>query len=687
MNNAELNERQREAVLYLDGPCLVLAGAGSGKTRVIIKKIQHLISSGFSPNCIAAITFTNKSAQEMADRLTVEGKKTGRGERPFIGTFHAMGLQILRQESQSIGFKPQFSVIDSSDSVHTLQEILETADTKIIRSVKNQISLWKNALLDPESALISARTSSEQLAASAYQKYTSTLTAYQSVDFDDLISLPNRIFSEHPDILQRWREKFRYLLVDEYQDTNTCQYDLLKKLTGPREAFTVVGDDEQSIYGWRGADIKNLSQIKEDFPKLYVIKLEQNYRSSQSILTAANNLIAHNNRIYPKSLWSELGVGDEVQISSCEDEEAEAELVATHIKTSKFFRRGQFSDYAVLYRSNYQARVIEQAFRKEKIPYVLSGGQSFFERTEIRDIIAYLRLLVNEEDGAAFIRAATTPKRGIGQITLKSLGNYAAKRQISMFEALFENGIETYISTRQLAPLQTFGKFINCIAYRAAKEPTHQVLDDLLQAIEYEAYLNQTYDPKTAEKRWKNVSDFCDWLKKRAEAEDYTFLKTAQTVSILSQLDRQESDLESVFLSTIHAAKGLEFPHVLIVGSEEGLLPHLQNERNGVRPEQLADKECLQENQEDPSLNLDLKASNEKERVEEERRLMYVAVTRAQKSLHLTWCKKRGVKLKSKQNPSRFIEEMKLSSDTQSQPTSQEKGLEMLASLKALLKV
>ncbi len=695
--SAQLNPAQREAIRYLDGPCLVIAGAGSGKTRVITQKIVHLISAGFSPQAIGAITFTNKAAQEMAERL---GKmvKLPEGQRPLVSTFHSLGVQMLRRDGQSLGLKRNFSILDGDDSANILQQALGTTDRKVARAAQHRISLWKNALVDPDRAAADAKDSLEHGIARAYRDYAATLAAYQSVDFDDLIRLPVQLLREHAEVAQVWREKLRYLLVDEYQDTNACQYELLKLLVGPRAAFTAVGDDDQSIYGWRGATLENLARLSTDFPGLKVVKLEQNYRSSVSILTAANRLIAHNPKLHEKKLWSEHGIGDPVQVVPCEHDEAEAESVVMRLQAHRFERRTKFSDYAILYRGNHQARTFEQALRKEKIPYVLSGGQSFFERAEIRDLMAYLRLVANDDDDPAFIRAVTTPKRGVGTTTLQALGTYAGERHVSMFAALFETAAEQRIGPRQLEPLREFGNFVNRIGWRAAKEPAAQVLDDLLKAIDYRSHLFATADDKVAAARWQNVSDFVDWLKKRAEEDGSTLVQLAQTVSLLSQLDRKDGDVDAVRLTTIHASKGLEFPHVFVVGCEEGLLPHhggrgAAEESGGDEDRADAEGPASKSRGATPGpggASADARAapaSADAARIEEERRLMYVAVTRAQRSLTLTWCRerKRG-REKYAQLPSRFLAEMQLDARPKAGATvSADAAKAKLAGLRELL--
>ncbi|MCX7201318.1 MAG: UvrD-helicase domain-containing protein, partial [Burkholderiales bacterium] len=426
-----LNPAQQEAVTYLDGPCLVIAGAGSGKTRVITRKIAHLIAGGVNPRAIAAITFTNKAAQEMAERLKHQ-VKLPEGNRPVVCTFHSLGVQMLREDGAALGLKKSFSILDSDDVASILAQLTGATDRKTVRATQGVISLWKNAGIDPDHAGAAARDNDEHAAARVYRDYCATLTGYQAVDFDDLIGLPLAMLRAHPEVADRWQNRLRYLLVDEYQDTNATQYELLNRLAGPRAAFTAVGDDDQSSYGWRGATLENLKRLSTDYPKLRVIKLEQNYRSSRNILAAANHLIAHNPKLHDKRLWSELGVGDPVRVVAMDDDEVEAESIAMRLQAHRFERRGKFSDYAVLYRGNHQARIIEQALRKERIPYVLSGGQSWFERAEIRDVIAWLRLLANDDDDPAFIRAITTPRRGVGPQTLQALGTYAGERQVSL---------------------------------------------------------------------------------------------------------------------------------------------------------------------------------------------------------------------------------------------------------------
>ena len=654
-----LNPQQREAIRYLDGPLLVLAGAGSGKTRVITQKIAYLVKDcGFQPRNVAAITFTNKAAKEMQERIGKLLDASAANELQ-ISTFHSLGVRILREEAKALGYKPRFSIFDSADCAGIIAEAAKTVDKATLRRLQSIISNWKNGLVSPEAARQLAGNEHEALAAAAYLSYEATLKAYQAVDFDDLIKLPVELFDQHAEVREKWQNRLRYLLVDEYQDTNACQYQLLKQLTGVRAQFTAVGDDDQAIYAWRGADIANLKRLPDEFPALKVIKLEQNYRSTVRILKAANNVISHNEKLFEKTLWSELGHGEQIAVTACRDNEAEAESIVMKLQAHRFENRAKFKDYAILYRSNHQARLLEQFLRNAKIPYLLSGGQSFFDKAEIKDIIAYLRLLTNEDDDPAFIRAATTPKRGIGAATLQVLGTYAGERHVSLFAAAFEEGFAHRVAPRQLEPLLEFCHFVNRIQARAAKEPAHQVLPDLLKAIDYEAHLYDHEEERTAQTRWGNVVEFTEWLNKKGEEDGKTLIDLTQSIALINMLDKQEADIDAVQLSTLHASKGLEYPHVFLVGAEEGILPHRESVETG--------------------------------KVEEERRLMYVGITRAQRSLHISYCERRKQAREFIPcEPSRFIAEMgkediRFSGGKQAAPPDKATGNARLAAMKAML--
>ncbi|MES2535803.1 MAG: UvrD-helicase domain-containing protein [Pseudomonadota bacterium] len=673
-----LNPPQREAVKYMDGPCLVLAGAGSGKTRVITQKIAHLIEEcGYDPRHIAALTFTNKAALEMQERIAKLLKEPKQAKHLTVSTFHSLGVQILRKEARELDLKDRFSIMDSDDCFSLVQDLAVTTDKQVIRRIQTAMSLWKNGLVSPDDALKNAVDEDEAQAARIYRSYVATLSAYQAVDFDDLIRLPVELFRSNDAVRDKWQRKLRYLLVDEYQDTNTCQYELAKLLVtgvGKKPMFTAVGDDDQAIYAWRGATIENLKTLQVDFPNLRVIKLEQNYRSSTRILQAANAVISNNPKLFDKSLWSEHGLGDPIKVLAMEDDEQEADQVAITLSAHRFERRAKFSDYAILYRGNHQARVFEKALRRERIPYVMSGGQSFFDRAEIKDIISYLRLIANGDDDPAFIRAVTTPKRGVGQSTLETLGTFAGQWQCSLFEAVFKGGIQARLAERQLAPLREFGNFINQLEARASRagaagsgDNAAQVLDDMMKEINYEAYLYDTFDDRQAQGKWQNVLDFTTWLKEKGTGgkdgadPEKSLLELTQMVALMSMLEGRDEEPDAVRMSTLHASKGLEFPHVFLIGVEEGILPHKG----------------------DPDAPFETLGA----RIEEERRLMYVGITRAQRSLHVSWCKKRKRARESINcDMSRFIKEMKLD-EGDAVPTEAETitPQNRLANLKALL--
>lgn len=656
------NPAQREAINYLDGPLLVLAGAGSGKTRVIVQKLVYLVEKcGYSARNIAAITFTNKAANEMRERVgkLLSGKEA---KGMTICTFHALGMQILREEAGLLGYKKQFSIFDTADTGKIISELLGVPDKQDIRLAQSVISNWKSGFVSPEAASSQSRNEGEHRIALLYSRYQETLRAYQAMDFDDLIRLPVDLFKQFPEALLRWQQRLRYLLLDEYQDTNVCQYQLMKLLAGSRAAITAVGDDDQSIYAWRGASAANIQNLQLDYPNLKVIKLEQNYRSSQRILQSANHVIKNNTKLFDKSLWSEHGIGDQVRVFAAKDEDHEAESVVLKLLAHKFEHRTHFSDYAILYRSNHLSRIFEEQLRSQNVTYTVSGGTSFFERAEIKDLVAYLRLIANPDDDPAFIRAITTPRRGIGNQTLEKLASYAGTRNISLFEAAFESAMEQQLPARQHEELQIFCKFVNRIQERAAKEECTPVLNDLMSAIDYEAWLFDTHEPRQAENKWKNVSDFVNWINRKSAADEKNLLAMTQTIALMNLLESREEETDAVSLSTLHAAKGLEYGHVFMVGVEEGVLPHERSET----PEQ----------------------------VEEERRLMYVGITRAQRSLQISYCnKRRRGKEWHNCEASRFLKELPTDDVIfagavpagNTPEVSKDEGMAKLARLKAML--
>ena len=626
----QLNPQQLEAVHYLGGPLFVLAGAGSGKTRVITEKIAHLIREvGYAPHNIAAITFTNKAAAEMQERTAAMlGSRQTRGLT--VCTFHSLGMRLLREEAQHIGYKQNFSVFDGSDSGKIIAELLGSSGRDAVFRAQHKISLWKNDLLTPEQAFQVASNEWERQTARLYAGYQETLHSYQAVDFDDLILLPTRLLQNEAGIRIKWQMRLLHLLVDECQDTNTCQYTLMKLLTGAEGRFTAVGDDDQSIYAWRGANMENLRLLQQDYPALKIIKLEQNYRSSARILRVANQVIANNPKLFPKTLWSQYGEGEPVRIIACQNEQHEAEYAAGSIIRRRNQSGGSlnYADFAILYRSNHQARLFEEALRSAHIPYRVSGGQSFFEKAEIKDILAYLRLLANPDDDPAFLRAATTPKRGIGDATLSNLNHYAAAASCSLYAAANTAEALARLPAAGREALRQFTALMQSYQSRAQSEPAGSLIQELLADIRYETYLLEHEEGKSGEIKWRNVQDLCAWLARKGEQDGKTLIELSQTIALMNLLDsRSKEETDTVTLSTLHASKGLEYPHVILAGCEEGLFPHADSVEEG---------------------NLD-----------EERRLMYVGITRAKHSLTLTHCVKRrrqgGWQFPE---PSRFIDEM-----------------------------
>jgi len=634
----------------------VLAGAGSGKTRVIVHKIARLLEAGYAPSQVAAITFTNKAAEEMRERARalVGGRAAG---KLAISTFHSLGVRLLRTHGERLGLKPRFSILDSDDVLAILKDAGGSTDNAQAKRWQWSISGWKGQGWSADQAEADAsgaggegdRRNREEVlvAARVMRRYEERLAAYQAVDFDDLIALPVKLIARDEEVRDHWRDVLRYVLVDEYQDTNGLQYELLKLLAGERGLFTAVGDDDQSIYGWRGATVENLKRLPADYPHLKVIPLEQNYRSTGSILRAANAVIANNPKVFEKKLWSELGDGDPVALLGCDTEAHEADRVVARIESLRGGAGAQLRDFAVLYRANHQARVFEQALRKANLPYKVSGGQSFFDRAEIRDLCAWLRLLVNADDDPAFLRAATSPKRGIGHQTLSALGTFAGRWKTSLFEALFAESLGAAMSSRATFALHEFGRCVNELAERAKEttgsEDAKALLLGWLKDIGYEEHLHEGEDsPTLAAARWTNVLDFVDWIARRcggtgSEATGdlepaKSVLDVAQTISVIVSLAERGDDQNVVTLSTLHAAKGLEWPHVVLAGVNEGLLPFRSDDE-------------------------DASAA----RLEEERRLMYVGITRARATLAVSTLArhKRGRDTVAA-IPSRFIAEMKL---------------------------
>ena len=619
---SRLNPRQQEAVNYVGGPLLVLAGAGSGKTSVITRKIAYLVQQcGIQARHIVAMTFTNKAAREMKERVgTLLKGSEARGLT--VSTFHNLGMNIIRKEYARLGYKPGFSIFDDGDIKALLTDIMqkEYSGDDGADEIKNLIDSWKNDLILPDEALANARGPKEQTAAIVYLHYQRTLKAYNAVDFNDLILLPVKLFQEHADILEKWQNRIRYLLV--------------KLLVGMRNQFTVVGDDDQSIYAWRGARPENLMLLKEDYPSLKVVMLEQNYRSTSRILKCANILIANNPHVFEKQLWSEMGHGDEIRVIRTRNEDAECERVALEILTEHLRTQRPYSDFAILYRGNYQAKLMELKLQHHQIPYRLSGGTSFFARQEVKDLMSYFRLLVNPDDDNAFLRVINVPRREIGSTTLEKLGNYASERGISMYAASDEIGLGAHLDSRYAERLARFKHWMDNVRQQCVVNDPIAAIRSMVMDIDYENWLRQNASSdKVADARMGNVWFLVDALKSTLEKDedgDMTIEDAIGKLVLRDMLERQQEEeegAEGVQMMTMHASKGLEFPSVYIIGFEEEILPH--------------------------------RSSIEADTIEEERRLAYVGITRAKRNLALTFAAKRkqyGEVIDC--TPSRFLDEL-----------------------------
>lgn len=671
-----LNPQQLAALTYIDGPLLVLAGAGSGKTSVITRKIAYLVEEcGISARNIAAVTFTNKAAREMKSRVASLLDKE-RASGLTVSTFHNLGLSIIRIEIKALGFRPGFSILDQEDCRKLMKELLvrhTELDEKLIDTAQSTISNWKNSLLQPSHAISAANSTGEQAIALLYDRYQRALKAYNAVDFDDLIMIPVMLFRQQPDLLAKWKKRIRYLLVDEYQDTNLAQYELVKILVNEKQALTVVGDDDQSIYAWRGARPENLMQLQDDFPALNIIKLEQNYRSTSRILKAANTLIDNNPHIINKALWSELGPGDPLRYISSENEESECERVVNEIIDMRLKRRCKYSDFAVLYRGNYQAKLVEIKLQSQNIPYEITGGQSFYAKTEIKDVMAYLRLIINASDDNALLRIINTPRRQIGPTTLEKLGEYANQNNLSLFDAIDQIGLNASMPTSNIERLKRFKHWIQNVNRNLYSNNPMSAINEMLDDTDYQGWLQQNAsNDHIAQKRWENVQFLLAQLaqviardKEENESENGdSIIENAIAKLILrDMLDREqeESADDKVQLMTLHAAKGLEFLHVFMIGMEEDILPHKNSIDSG--------------------------------QIEEERRLAYVGITRAQRTLTMTSARQRTqFGETSATTASRFIDELPAddlikigTDDTQlSAEENQVRGEESLAALKSL---
>ena len=669
-----LNAQQQAALKYIDGPLLVLAGAGSGKTSVITGKIAYLVKQcGIPSRNIYAVTFTNKAAREMKDRVS-KLLSSSESKGLSVSTFHNLGLNIIRFEIKTLGFKPGFSIMDQEDCRNLLKELLvrhTDLDEKLIDNIQHTISDWKNSLLEPGQAVSASNSTGEQSIAMLYERYQRALRAYNAVDFDDLIMIPVCLFREQPEVLAKWQQRIRYMLVDEYQDTNLAQYELVRTLVKEKQALTVVGDDDQSIYAWRGARPENLMQLQEDFPALKVIKLEQNYRSTGRILAAANQLIDNNPHLIQKALWSELGPGDPLRFIISDNEEREAERVVNEIIDMRLKRRCKYSDFAILYRGNYQSRLMELKLQTQNIPYDITGGQSFYAKTEIKDVMAYLRLIINPDDDNALLRIINTPRRQIGPTTLERLGEYANQRQISFLDAIDEVGLSATVPSANLQRLQRFKHWLQSVQRNVYSDKPVPAIRELLEDIDYQDWLRQNASSDAAaNKRWENINLLISQIEYALKDSDSDSVEANKNpieaaiskIILRDILDREqeESADDKVQLLTLHAAKGLEFLHVFLIGMEEEVLPH----RNSIEGDQ----------------------------IEEERRLAYVGITRAQRTLTMTSAAQRTqFGETSATTPSRFVDELpqddlvRMGGNTEaSAEQNQAAGEESLDALKSL---
>ena len=633
----ELNAAQKEAVEYINGPCLVLAGAGSGKTRVIITKISYLLKNNLAhPSEILAVTFTNKAAKEMRERLAKQVSENAASQLT-ISTFHALGRIILKEQSSLLRLGRNFSIFDDADTFKIIKQIItneypmlkNSASNEYIDGICHKISMYKGELKTPK-ALANDPTC-DSIVQGIYQKYNDYLRACNAVDFDDLIFIPTRLLLLKKEIREYYQKRFKYILVDEYQDTNQTQYVLLMCLVASNQRFTVVGDDDQSIYSWRGARPENIKQLTLDFPELKVIKLEQNYRSTSRILRCANSIIANNPHMFEKTLYSGLRDGDKIKVVTCSDSDHACEYIASEILGQHFDDKNSWSHYAVLYRSNSQARDMEKALLSAHIPCKVTGDTSFFSRMEVKDILCWCRLLNNPKDDAALLRVINIPHRGIGAQSIKVLTDLSHKYNRCLYDCACSTEVKTLLNKSQYDALLGFLGLLVGLRQKLINKQDLEVCQKLLEIINYEQYLKQDSSENAFEWRLKNVQTLMSWIEELVSGQrdaPMSFGEAIERLGLREMMDkRTDEDDNAVQMMTLHAAKGLEFPNVFLLGMEEGILPH--------------------------------RTSIEENNIEEERRLAYVGVTRAQTRLTLVLAQQRkqggGVTI---QEPSRFINEM-----------------------------
>lgn len=606
---------------HLKGPLLVLAGAGSGKTRVIIEKLRHLILvNHYPPERVAAFTFTQKAAREMRNRaVDLLGEKAN---KITISTFHSLGLQILKSEYREAELRPGFSILDPDSAKNLITQEAEGHYGKLaaISTVQQCISKWKIDMLEPSAV-------ENEPFGLVYADYQRRLRVTNAVDFDDLVVRAVQVLENCPEAGTRWKGKFWHLLVDEYQDTNKAQYRLFKALCPNAKSFSVVGDDDQSIYAWRGANPENLRLLEQDFPQLKVVVLENNYRSTNTILTAANSLIANNSHLYKKALRSNLGAGEPIRVFATPDANGEARRVIAVILDLLRDRIVRPQDIAILYRGNYQSKPFERALSEAKLPYQVSGGVSWLDRSEVKDILAYLRLITNLEDDAAFLRIVNTPRRNIGLATIEQLASYANERNVALFTACFEIGLKSRLPERSVAALKKFAELMSRLAENSERESASDLISMLMDSINYRDWLEEiTKDPRSRKRREDNIQELVEWIS--GGSKETTLRDRLRILAIGNYVGEQKDEApDRVNLMTIHASKGLEFPAVFITGMEEGLLPH----QNGIL----------------------------EERIDEERRLAYVALTRAKRYLYISFAETRTqFGGPTTTTPSRFLSEL-----------------------------
>jgi len=605
-----LNDAQRAAVEHIDGPTLVLAGAGSGKTRALTHKIAYLVSRGVKPWRILAVTFTNKAAREMATRVQTHLNIPVEGL--WIGTFHGICVRIIRREAERWGFKRDFTIYDRDDQLSTIKKAMKEfgIDKERLNPAHalHTIGRAKNEFTSPEDLENKLNGPDAKLKADIYRRYNELLKKAGAFDFDDLLMKPVEKFGRHPDILGEWQRRFDHILVDEYQDTNHTQYLLMKMLCGDYGHVTVVGDDDQSIYSWRGADITNILRFESDFKDAKTVRLEQNYRSTGTILRAANSVVAHNTNRMSKKLWTEIADGDPVEILECGSERDEAERIVSSLKNEMKEYGFSRKDFAILYRTNAQSRAFEDVLRRRGIPYVIVGGLRFYERKEIKDILAYLRLLANPDDEVAFVRAITTPKRKIGDRTIERVSQFVRENGITFIDALNRAG--EYASGITATRLKEFSGILKAAAEKGAMSGIDAACEEIVEAIDYKAYLEKEH-PENADERFDNVRELITAMNEYENpGEDDGLSAFLAEVSLMSDVDSWEGEVDRVTLMTLHSAKGLEFPSVFIVGVEKGLFPLSR-------------------------------AFDEEGQLEEERRLFYVGITRAEQRLHVSYAASR----------------------------------------------